>query len=137
MSNPPCTCTPKPPHDWVKGVCVKCWTWAHNPALKASRKAKARKQKPKSLPCIHVGEKLTMAEIKAINEKLTANDAKAATLNQSRSWHWCKVGLTANRAGVPGACCFCEGCGPKCPGYSTGESQNVSPSLPFAHETDG
>lgn len=114
MTKPICSCTPDPPADWVKGVCVKCWTWRHNPALRALMEQKPEPRGPspvapkrKSLPCIHVGERLTMVEIQAVG------------LESRRQWHRCAVGLTANRKGVAGVACSCEGCGPKCEGYKS------------------
>ena len=84
------------------------WSLARVRELAASRKGKGVRLKvKKSLPCIHVGEKLTMNEI------------RAAGLKETRRWHRCEIGLTANKAGVPGVACSCEGCNSKCEGYKS------------------
>ena len=110
MSNPLCDCTPDPPAKWVKGVCVKCWAWSYNPKHRAAMDRMAA-GKPvvvpvkKSMPCVHVGDPLTIAE------------KKANGLELGRTWHRCQIGLTANKKGVPGVACSCEGCSSKCEGY--------------------
>lgn len=100
------------------GECRLCWKWFTDPAF-----AKAWGPHPfgdpqyvppvvvvkKSLPCVYVGETLTMNEVEAVG------------LNRRRSWHRCEAGKTANKLGVPGVACSCEGCGPKCEGYKSSE----------------
>lgn len=55
MDNPPCTCTPNPPAEWVSGVCVKCWHWKYTPSF---RKGWARRGKKKSETVIKLKIKL-------------------------------------------------------------------------------
>lgn len=85
------------------------WSLARVREFAANRKGKGKRtatlKVKKSLPCIHVGEKLTMNEI------------KAAGLKETRRWHRCEVGMAKNELNVPGISCACSGCGPKCEGY--------------------
>lgn len=86
------------------------WNAIHLAPLIARRKGKGgvvRLKSRKSLPCIHVGEKLTMNEI------------KAAGLKERRSWHRCELGMAKNELDIPGISCSCAGCGPKCEGYKS------------------
>lgn len=77
---------------------------------RVKQRGEDRKARSVSVPlvvaCVHVGESLTAAEVESLG------------LNRRRTWHRCEIGRTANKAGVPGVACTCEGCGPKCGGYA-------------------
>lgn len=110
MINPFCTCTLEPPREWVKGVCVKCWTWAHNPALRTVAKRTPNGPRPPknaALPCVYLGE------------ELSASDAVKLGLGSLRRYRVCGMGMAKNLAKVSGYACKCSGCGPKCEGYKS------------------
>lgn len=108
----------KPKRDRSKIPQTAAWCALQRPAWEAYRARRERvKQRgedrkargltiPLVVPCVHVGESLTMKEVQELG------------LNPRRTWHRCKIGRTANKAGVPGVACSCEGCGPKCEGYT-------------------
>lgn len=113
MSGPACKgCGRFDPAGYRPGDCRLCWLWFTDPRYAArwgacpfGKSLKPKVKVKKSLPCVHVGERLTMKEI------------QASGLSERRIWHRCELGLAKNQLGVPGVACVCEGCGPKCEGY--------------------
>lgn len=116
LSDAKCGCGRFTRTGYQNGECRLCWKWFIDPAF-----AKAWGPHPfgdpayvppkgvrlKPLPCVHIGEPLTM------------NAIQAAELDPRKSWHYCQVGQTKNKQGIVGVACVCEGCGPKCEGYKT------------------
>lgn len=118
MNNPYCNCTPEPPQTWIKGVCVKCWTWVYNPALRRERPRSAvPRSAPKSAPapkCRHLGD------------ELPSREAVELGLGSVRRYSLCAVGETKNAKKLPGYVCNCGGCGPRCEKYEPTEAEEQS-----------
>lgn len=91
------------------------WSLGRVQELAAKRKGKRGEGVPlkvkKSLPCVHVGDKLTMKEI------------EEAKLNPRRRWHFCKLGMAKNELKIPGIACACSGCNAKCEKYEEEKSE--------------
>lgn len=118
LADAKCGCGRFTRNGFRKGECRLCWKWFTDPAfLKVwgphpfgdPQHVPPVEKVKMSLPCIHVGESLTVKE------------KEAAGLSKGREWHWCKIGLTKNKLNVVGVAGSCEGCGSKCEGYQSRE----------------